>query len=61
MSAADVAKPERRVCVWFGEQKIVEHISESGDAGRFEAAVPRRFVSLRVTSEPVAVSDADRS
>jgi hypothetical protein len=59
MSATDVEKPERRVCVWFGEHKIVEHLSESGDAGQFEAAMRRRFASLRVTSEPVVVSDAD--
>jgi hypothetical protein len=45
--------PYRRVCVWFGEHKIVEHISEPDFAARFEAAMRRRFASLNVTNEPV--------
>jgi hypothetical protein len=44
----------RRVCVWFGEHKIVEHVSEPAFADRFETAMRRRFASLRVTNEPVA-------
>jgi hypothetical protein len=46
--------PSRRVCVWFGEDKIVEHVSEPAFADRFEAAMRERFASLRVTNEPVA-------
>jgi hypothetical protein len=61
MITTEVAKPDRRVCVWFGEHKIVEHVSESADALRFEAAMRRRFASLRVTNEPVVVTDADLS
>ncbi|MDX6247232.1 MAG: hypothetical protein QOF10_592 [Kribbellaceae bacterium] len=61
MTGTEVAKQERRVCVWFGEHKIVEHVSESANATRFEAAMRRRFASLRVTNEPVVVSDADLS
>ena len=53
--------PNRRVCVWFGEHEIVEHIAEPAYAARFEAAMRRRFASLRVTNEPVASSDADLS
>jgi hypothetical protein len=53
--------PDRRVCVWFGTHKIVEHVSTPDYAARFEAAMRRRFASLRVTNEPVAVSNADLS
>jgi hypothetical protein len=48
------------VSVWFGEHKIVEHIAEPAHAAHFEAAMRRRFASLRVTNEPVTVSDAER-
>ena len=51
--------PDRRVCVWFGEHKIVEHVGAPAFAARFEAAMRRRFVSLRVTNEPVVIPDAD--
>jgi hypothetical protein len=51
----------QRVCVWFGEHKIVEHVAETMHAARFEDAMRRRFASLRVTNEPVAVSDAELS
>lgn len=51
--------PLRRVCVWFGTHKIVEHIGEPAYAARFEAAMGRRFASLRVTNEPAVTSDAD--
>ena len=37
----------RRICVWFGEHKIVEHVSEPPYAEQFEAAMRRRFASLR--------------
>jgi hypothetical protein len=51
---------DRRVCVWFGEHKIVEHVSAPDYAARFEAAMRRRFASLRVTNEPIAaVQDVD--
>jgi hypothetical protein len=53
--------PDRIVCVWFGEHKIVEHVSDPAYAKRFEAAMRRRFASLRVTNEAVMVSDADVS
>jgi hypothetical protein len=48
----------RRVCVWFGEHKIIEHVAEPAYAARFEQAMRRRFASLRVTNEPV-MPDAD--
>ena len=55
-----LAVPDRRVRVWFGEHKIVEHVADAVDAARFEAAMRRRFASLRVTNEPV-ISDAELS
>ena len=59
-TAVEHEVPLRRVCVWFGEHKILEHVDEPADAARFEAAMRRRFASLRVTNEPVVISDADR-
>ena len=54
---------DRRVCVWFGEHKIVEHVSESAFASKYEAAMRRRFAGLRVTNEPVTtvMPDVDLS
>jgi hypothetical protein len=43
----------RRVCVWFGDHQIVEHIADAPYAAQFEHAMRRRFASLRVTNEPV--------
>ena len=51
--------PNHRVCVWFGEHLIVEHVAEPAYAARFEVAMRRRFASLRVTNELVMVPDAD--
>jgi nitroimidazol reductase NimA-like FMN-containing flavoprotein (pyridoxamine 5'-phosphate oxidase superfamily) len=62
MTTAMVKNSSRyRVCVWFGRHKIVEHVAETMHAARFEDAMRRRFASLRVTNEPVAVSDAELS
>jgi hypothetical protein len=58
---AGLAAPLRRVCVWFGEHKIVEHVSEPASATRFEGAMRRRFACLRVTNEPVTVRDVEPS
>jgi hypothetical protein len=55
------ATPHRRVCVWFGEHKIVEHVAEPTFAAGFEQAMRRRFASLRVTNEPLAVQTDDQS
>jgi len=58
-TAVDPRPADRCVCVWFGRHKIVEHVAEPMTATRFEAAMRRRFGSLRVTNEPVTVSDVD--
>jgi hypothetical protein len=59
-AGAALAVPDRCVRVWFGEHKIVEHVAAPDYAARFEAAMRRRFASLRVTNEPV-ISDAEQS
>lgn len=52
--------PKHHVCVWFGEHKIVEHVAEPAYAARLEAAMRRRFASLRATNELVTVPGANR-
>jgi hypothetical protein len=52
---------DRCVRVWFGEHVIAEYTAEPETAMRYQAAMTRRFASLRVTIEPVAVPDADLS
>jgi hypothetical protein len=49
----------RRVRVWFGAHPIADHTADAEQAVQYEEAMRRRFASLRVTSEPVAV-DAER-
>ncbi|MEV6416709.1 hypothetical protein [Kribbella sp. NPDC051718] len=51
---------DRCVRVWFGEHVIAEYTAEPQTAMRYQAAMARRFASLRVTIEP-AVADADLS
>jgi hypothetical protein len=43
---------ERRVRVWFGEHVIADYTAEPAKAIRYQAAMTRRFYSLRVTIEP---------
>ena len=52
-----------RVCVWFGKHIIAEHTDNPEAAIRYQAAMTRRFASLRVTIEPAiaVVPDADLS
>jgi hypothetical protein len=56
-----VLPTDRRV--WFGEHLIADYISDAESAASYEAAMRRRFVSLRVTNEPAStvVPDADLS
>ena len=53
-------KPQNRVCVWFGEHLIADYTAAPEAAAKYEAAMRRRFLSLRATSEPVVIPDADR-
>ncbi|MFI5709759.1 hypothetical protein [Kribbella sp. NPDC051620] len=48
---------DRCVRVWFGEHVIAEYTAEPETAIRYQAAMTRRFASLRVTIEPVVVAD----
>ncbi|WP_433020599.1 hypothetical protein [Kribbella sp. CA-294648] len=43
---------DRRVRVWFGEHVIADYTAEPAKALRYQAAMTRRFYSLRVTIEP---------
>jgi hypothetical protein len=45
---------ERRVRVWFGEHVIADYTAEPVQAIRYQAAMTRRFYSLRVTIEPAS-------
>ncbi|WP_112243901.1 hypothetical protein [Kribbella monticola] len=51
---------DRCVRVWFGEHVIAEYTDEPEAAMKYQAAMTRRFASLRVTIEP-AVRDVDLS
>jgi hypothetical protein len=61
--AQPVLPTDRRVCVWFGEHLIADYIADPETATSYEAAMRRRFLSLRVTNEPASavVPDADLS
>lgn len=61
--AEHVLPTDRRVCVWFGEHLIADYIGDPKTAASYEAAMRRRFLSLRVTNEPVSavVPDANLS
>ncbi len=48
---------DRCVQVWFGEHVIAAYTAEPATALRYQAAMTRRFASLRMTIEPVAVAD----
>jgi hypothetical protein len=54
---------DRRVRIWFGEHIIAEYTAEPETALRYQAAMTRRFASLRVTIElaTAVVPDADLS
>lgn len=47
---------DRRVRVWFGEHVIADYTAEPADALRYQAAMTRRFGSLRITIEPATVA-----
>jgi hypothetical protein len=51
VSTPATEQPLRRVCVWLGDHLIIDHVSEPARAAGFEAAMRRRFPSLRVTNE----------
>jgi hypothetical protein len=55
MTVAQVPLPtDRRVCVWFAEHLIADYTADPAAAAAYEAAMRRRFLSLRVTNEPVS-------
>ena len=53
----DLPRPgDRRVRVWFGEHLIADYTAEPATAIRYQAAMTRRFASLRVTIEPATAA-----
>lgn len=61
--AQPVLPTDRRVSVWFGDHLIADYIGDPESAALYEAAMRRRFLSLRVTNQPAStvVPDADLS
>jgi len=47
----------RRVCVWFGQHLIIDHLDNAISAAGFELAMRQRFASLRVTNEPASEAE----
>lgn len=56
----DVPAEQRRVRVWFGAHPIADHTATVEQAAQYEQAMRRRFASLRVTNEPVRVTESVR-
>ena len=52
----DPRPTDRRVRVWFGEHVIADYTAEPTTAIQYQAAMTRRFASLRITIEPVTVA-----
>ena len=52
----DTPATHLRVRVWFGAHPIADHTDLAEAAEHYEAAMRRRFASLRVTTEPVPVA-----
>jgi hypothetical protein len=50
--ASTPAPRHRRVRVWFGDHPIFDYTGTPVAAQRYEQAMRRRFVGLRVTNEP---------
>jgi hypothetical protein len=48
-----------RVRVWCGGNPIADYIAERSLADRFEAAMRRRFLGLRVTNELLSSAKKD--
>jgi len=46
---------DRHVRVWFGEHLIADYVSDPRSAAAYEAAMRRRFRSLRVTNDPAGL------
>ncbi|HEY3561625.1 MAG TPA: hypothetical protein VGL05_29375 [Kribbella sp.] len=49
----------RRIRVWFGKHVIADHVCDPASAAEYEAAMRRRFGSLRVTNDPAEPATPD--
>ena len=58
--AGDSGPQRCRVRVWFGDHVVADYSAETELAERYAAAMSRRFAGLKVTSEPIAVTDPGR-
>lgn len=47
---------DRRVRVWLGEHVIADYTAEPATAIQYQAAMTRRFASLRITIKPVTAA-----
>ncbi|MDX2968172.1 hypothetical protein PWY87_19595 [Kribbella solani] len=52
MSRPTTAQPKRRVRVWLGEHKVIDHTSEPAAAARFEELMRHQHRTLRITNDP---------
>ncbi|WP_405060272.1 hypothetical protein OG474_01160 [Kribbella sp. NBC_01505] len=43
--------------VWFGDHVVADYSAEAELAERYAEAMSRRFAGLKVTSEPIPVTD----
>ncbi|ADB33619.1 hypothetical protein Kfla_4601 [Kribbella flavida DSM 17836] len=57
MGDDDAESRRCRVRVWFGDHVVADYCAEAELAGRYAAAMTRRFAGLRVTSEPLSAAD----
>lgn len=46
-----------RVRVWFGQTPIADYIGDDEHAERYAAAMVRRFPGLKITDDPLSLSE----
>ncbi|GAA0624227.1 hypothetical protein [Kribbella sandramycini] len=47
--------------MWFGDHVVADYSAEAELAERYAAAMSRRFAGLKVTSEPIPLTEAGPS
>ena len=56
-ATATQTSERRRVRVWFGEHVIADYNAAPALAERYAHAMSRRFAGLRVTNDPMPITD----
>ncbi|GAB3953428.1 hypothetical protein GCM10029976_093570 [Kribbella albertanoniae] len=46
--------------MWFGDHVVADYSAEAELAERYAQAMSRRFAGLKVTSDPIPVTDPDQ-